>query len=91
MRRSWIGNKQDTAQAMSCGNTVIMVHLDQFVTKNVTLINEKEADAHPVMAIKLSASPIVHAAMQYKVKSYPLTLVEDLEPSIKHILGGLCY
>ena len=76
---------------MSCGITVIMVRLDQFVTKNVTLINEKEADAHPVMAIKLSASPIVHAAMQYKVKSYPLTLVEDLEHSVKHILGGLCY
>ena len=44
-----------------------MVDLDQFVTQDVSLINEKEVYAHPVMAMKLSISPVVHAAVQCKL------------------------
>ena len=36
-----------------------MVDLDQFVTKDVIPINEKEVDALPVMAMKLSATLVV--------------------------------
>ena len=39
VQRPWIGKKQETAQAMSCGNTIAMVDLDQFITKDATLIN----------------------------------------------------
>ena len=39
-----------------------MVDLDQFVTKDVILINEKEVDALPVMAMKLFATLVVRGA-----------------------------
>ena len=68
-----------------------MVDLDQFVTKDVIPINEKEVGALPVMAMKLSVTPIVHAAAQCTIVSDHLTLVEDLEHSVTQILGGLCY
>ena len=42
-----------------CGNTVAMVGLDQFITKNATLTNEKAEDAHPIKAMKFSVSPVV--------------------------------
>jgi len=42
-----------------CGNTVAMVGLDQFITKNATLTNEKCDDAHPIKAMKFSVSPVV--------------------------------
>ncbi len=44
---------------MPCGNTVAMVGLDQFITKNATLTNEKADDAHPIKAMKFSVSPVV--------------------------------
>ncbi|KAK9275653.1 hypothetical protein L1049_022920 [Liquidambar formosana] len=39
----WMGKKQETVEDVPCGNTVAMVGLDQFITKNATLTNEKEA------------------------------------------------
>ena len=36
-----------------------MVGLDQFITKNATLTNEKCEDAHPIKAMKFSVSPVV--------------------------------
>ena len=44
---------------MPCGNTVAMVGLDQFITKNATLTSEKADDAHPIKAMKFSVSPVV--------------------------------
>ena len=68
-----------------------MVDLDQFVTKDVIPINEKEVDALPVMAMKLSVTPIVHTAAQCTIVSDHLTLVEDLEHSVKQILGPILF
>lgn len=39
-----------------------MVYLDQFGIIDDIPINEKEVDAFPVMAMKLSAMPVVHGA-----------------------------
>ena len=39
----WMGKKQESVEDVPCGNTVAMVGLDQFITKNATLTNEKEA------------------------------------------------
>lgn len=36
-----------------------MVGLDQFITKNATLTNEKADDAFPIKAMKFSVSPVV--------------------------------
>jgi elongation factor 2 len=35
----WMGKKQETVEDVPCGNTVAMVGLDQFITKNGTLTN----------------------------------------------------
>jgi len=48
-----------SVEDVPCGNTVAMVGLDQFITKNATLTNEKCDDAHPIKAMKFSVSPVV--------------------------------
>ncbi|KAF3582855.1 hypothetical protein DY000_02035377 [Brassica cretica] len=62
----WMGKRQETVEDVPCGNTVAMVGLDQFITKNATLTNEKEVDAHPIRAMKFSVSPVVRVAVQCK-------------------------
>lgn len=51
--------RQEAVEDVPCGNTVAMVGLDQFITKNATLTNEKADDAHPIKAMKFSVSPVV--------------------------------
>ena len=41
-----------------------MVGLDQFITKNATLTNDKCEDAHPIKAMKFSVSPVVRVAVE---------------------------
>uniref|UniRef100_A0A0A9EVV5 Cl2727_2b n=1 Tax=Arundo donax TaxID=35708 RepID=A0A0A9EVV5_ARUDO len=69
----WMGKKQESVEDVPCGNTVAMVGLDQFITKNATLTNEEEVDACPIKAMKLSVSPVVHVAVQCKMASDGLT------------------
>ena len=40
-----------------------MVGLDQFITNNATLTNEKGFDAHPICAIKFYVSPFFHVVV----------------------------
>ena len=62
------------------GNTVAMVGLDQFITKNATLTNEKCEDAHPIKAMKFSVSPVVRVAVEPKTASDLPKLVEGARP-----------
>ncbi|KAM0944697.1 putative ribosomal protein S5 domain 2-type [Dioscorea sansibarensis] len=75
----WMGKKQESYSDVPCGNTVAMVGLDQFITKNATLTNEKEVDAHSIRAMKFSVSPVVRVAVQCKVASDLPKLVEGLK------------
>ncbi|KAF3793436.1 Elongation factor 2 [Nymphaea thermarum] len=98
----WMGKRQESVEDVPCGNTVAMVGLDQFITKNATLTNEKEVDAHPIRAMKFSVSPVVRVAVQCKVASDLPKLVEGLkrlaksdpmvvctiEESGEHIIAG---
>ncbi|KAF5948973.1 hypothetical protein HYC85_014930 [Camellia sinensis] len=98
----WMGKKQETVEDVPCGNTVALVGLDQYITKNATLTNEKETDAHPIRAMKFSVSPVVRVAVQCKVASDLPKLVEGLkrlaksdpmvvctiEESGEHIIAG---
>jgi len=43
------------------------VGLDQFITKNATLTDEKNDDAHTIKAMKFSVSPVVRVAVETKV------------------------
>ncbi|CAI9772822.1 unnamed protein product [Fraxinus pennsylvanica] len=98
----WMGKRQETVEDVPCGNTVALVGLDQYITKNATLTNEKEVDAHPIRAMKFSVSPVVRVAVQCKVASDLPKLVEGLkrlaksdpmvvcsiEESGEHIIAG---
>ncbi|PWA92952.1 Elongation factor G, III-V domain-containing protein [Artemisia annua] len=98
----WMGKKQETVEDVPCGNTVALVGLDQFITKNATLTGEKEVDAHPIRAMKFSVSPVVRVAVQCKVAADLPKLVEGLkrlaksdpmvvctiEESGEHIIAG---
>jgi elongation factor 2 len=55
----WMGRHQESVEDVLVENTVAMVGLDQFITKNATLTGEKEVDAHPIWAMKFSVSPVV--------------------------------
>ncbi|GLJ52614.1 hypothetical protein SUGI_1119780 [Cryptomeria japonica] len=99
----WMGKKQETVDDVPCGNTVAMVGLDQCITKNATLTNEKEMDAHPIKAMKFSVSPVYRVAVQCKIPSDLPKLVEGLkrlaksepmvvctiEESWEHIIAGV--
>ncbi|KAI4323181.1 hypothetical protein L6164_022808 [Bauhinia variegata] len=59
--------------------TFAMVGLDQCITKNATLTNEKEVDAHTIRAMKFSVPPVVSVAVEPKVASDLSKLVEGLK------------
>ncbi|CAL9764330.1 unnamed protein product, partial [Musa acuminata subsp. burmannicoides] len=59
----WERYKRQSRTCLPCGNTVAMLGLDQFITKNA---NEQEADAFPIRAMKFSVSPVVRVAVQCK-------------------------
>ncbi|KAF8411276.1 hypothetical protein HHK36_003823 [Tetracentron sinense] len=86
----WMGKKQESVEDVPCGNTVALVGLDQFITKNATLTNEKEVDAHPIRAMKFSVSPVVRVAVQCKVASDLPKLVEGLKRLAKSDPMVLC-
>ncbi|EFH59055.1 hypothetical protein ARALYDRAFT_318060 [Arabidopsis lyrata subsp. lyrata] len=86
----WMGKKQETVEDVPCGNTVAMVGLDQFITKNATLTNEKEVDAHPLRAMKFSVSPVVRVAVKCKLASDLPKLVEGLKRLAKSDPMVLC-
>ncbi|XP_027340327.1 elongation factor 2-like [Abrus precatorius] len=75
----WMGKKQETVEDVPCGNTVAMVGLDHYITKNATLTNEKDVDAHPIRAMKFSVSPVVRVAVTSKVAADLPRLVEGLK------------
>ena len=74
-----MGRRQDAVEDVPCGNTVAMVGLDQYITKNATLTNEKCNDAHPIKAMKFSVSPVVRVAVECKTASDLPKLVEGLK------------
>jgi elongation factor 2 len=86
----WMGKKQESVEDVPCGNTVAMVGLDQFITKNATLTNEKEADACPIKAMNFSVSPVVRVAVQCKVASDLPKLVEGFKRLAKSDPMVLC-
>lgn len=71
-----MGRRQEAVEDVPCGNTVALVGLDQFITKNATLADEKADDAHTIKAMKFSVSPVVRVAVEPKVASDLPKLVE---------------
>lgn len=74
-----MGKKQESVENVPAGNTVACVGLDQFITKNATITNEKNDDAHPLKQMKFSVSPVVRVAVETKNSSDLPKLVEGLK------------
>jgi len=74
-----MGRRQDAVEDVPCGNTVALVGLDQFITKNATLAEEKSDDAFTIKAMKFSVSPVVRVAVEPKQASDLPKLVEGLK------------
>ncbi|GMH37678.1 hypothetical protein BSKO_05551 [Bryopsis sp. KO-2023] len=74
-----MGRRQDAVEDVPCGNTVALVGLDQCISKNATLTDEKNDAAHPIKAMKFSVSPVVRVAVEPKVASDLPKLVEGLK------------
>ncbi|KAM0865546.1 hypothetical protein ACQ4PT_043191 [Festuca glaucescens] len=76
----WMGKKQESVEDVPCGNTVAMVGLDQFITKNATLTNEKECKV-------ASDLPKLVEGLKRLAKSDPMVLC-SMEESGEHIIAG---
>ena len=74
-----MGRRQDAVEDVPSGNTVAMVGLDQFISKNATLTGEQELEAHPLKAMKFSVSPVVRVAVECKNSQDLPKLVEGLK------------
>ncbi|KAL5564434.1 hypothetical protein UlMin_027598 [Ulmus minor] len=90
----WMLKKQETVEDVLFGNTVALVGLDQYITKNAAVTNKKEVDAHPVKAMKFSISPVSCVALVEGLKrldKYDPMVVCTIEKSGEHtddFMGG---
>lgn len=72
-----IGSKAESCDSVSCGNTVALVGIDQFVLKSCTITNC--SDAYPIKTMKFSVSPVVRVSVSPKNLSDLPKLVEGLK------------
>ena len=85
-----MGRRQDAVEDVPSGNTVAMVGLDQFISKNATLTGETDTEAHPLKAMKFSVSPVVRVAVECKNSQDLPKLVEGLKRLSKSDPMVLC-
>jgi len=74
-----MGRRQDAVDDVPAGNTVALVGLDQFISKNATITGEDCEDAHTIKAMKFSVSPVVRVAVECKNPADLPKLVEGLK------------
>lgn len=56
-----VGSKAETCDSVSCGNTVALVGIDDFVLKSCTITTHPEA--YPIKTMKFSVSPVVRVSV----------------------------
>merc|ERR1712147_97201 len=95
-----MAGKVEAVPDVPCGNTVALVGVDQFITKQGTISDNE--DAHNIRVMKFSVSPVVRVAVEVKSASDLPKLVEGLkklsksdplvvcstEESGEHIIAG---
>jgi elongation factor 2 len=95
-----MAGKVEAVPDVPCGNTVGLVGVDQFITKQGTISDH--VDAHSIRVMKFSVSPVVRVAVEVKSASDLPKLVEGLrklsksdplvvcttEESGEHIIAG---
>nr|BAS01493.1 translation elongation factor EF2 [Lotharella vacuolata] len=96
-----MGRKFEPIEEVSCGNTMALAGLDQFILKNATITNLENENAFPIKAMKFSVHPVVRRAinvtdpnnlpklidgMKRLSKSDPL--IQCLEDNGEYIIAG---
>merc|ERR1719473_1757751 len=71
-----MAGKVEAVPDVPCGNTVGLVGVDQFITKQGTISDHE--DAHNIRVMKFSVSPVVRVAVEVKSASDLPKLVEGL-------------
>ncbi len=97
-----MGRKTDAVESVTAGNTCGLVGIDQYIVKAGTLADADATEAHPIVTMKYSVSPVVRVAVQPKNPNDLPKLVEGLkrlsksdplvqcsmEESGEHIIAG---
>merc|ERR1719389_1158294 len=76
-----MAGKVEAVPDVPCGNTVGLVGVDQFITKQGTISDQE--DAHCIRVMKFSVSPVVRVAVEVKSASDLPKLVEGLRKLAK--------
>lgn len=84
-----MGGKTEAVPDVPCGNTVALVGVDQFLTKQGTISDHD--DAHNIRVMKYSVSPVVRVAVEPKAASDLPKLVEGLKRLSKSDPLVVCY
>ncbi|KAL5537851.1 hypothetical protein UlMin_046280 [Ulmus minor] len=89
-KNKYLNTKSETVEDVLFGNTIALVGLDQYITKNTIVTNKKEVDAHPVKAMEFSCNvaydlPKLVEGLKLLDK-YDLMVVYTIEKSGKHTL-----
>jgi elongation factor 2 len=84
-----MGGKTEAVPDVPCGNTVALVGVDAYLTKQGTISDHD--DAHNIRVMKYSVSPVVRIAVEPKNASDLPKLVEGLKRLSKSDPLVLCY
>jgi len=84
-----MGGKTEAVPEVPCGNTVALVGVDQYLTKQGTISDHE--GAHNIRVMKYSVSPVVRVAVEPKFASDLPKLVEGLKRLSKSDPLVLCY
>lgn len=72
-----IGGNAETCDSRSCGNTVALVGIDNYILKTGTITDNP--NSHPIKTIKFAVSPVVRVSVACKNSSDLPKLVEGLK------------
>lgn len=72
-----IGNKTESVDTISCGNTVALVGIDQYLIKSGTITDSE--GTYPIKTMKFSVSPVVRVAVEAKNPAEINKLVEAMK------------
>merc|ERR1740124_2172764 len=77
-----MGRKTEAVDSCSAGNTCGVVGIDQYIVKSGTLADADATDAHPIITMKYSVSPVVRVAVAAK---HPNDLPKLVEICLKDL------
>jgi len=84
-----IGGKAVQCESVSCGNTIALIGVDQYLLKSGTITTS--ASAHPIKTMKFSVSPIVQVAVSPKNPGELPKLVEGMKKLSKSDPSVQCF